>query len=204
MASRRTSTLKGDGTTREGTAESDQSLLEAGRRGDTRALSRLIDRHVQALTSFVGRRLGAHRAWSQDAVQDVLLTVQRTVDRYEGRSSFRTWLFGIARNICHEYLRREAPLVPDDGIFAALPDASLDPLEALERSRREALVRTALAELAPAHRQVLRLRDRDGLPYEEIGRRLGIPIGTVRSRIHNARAALSRALAVRLEERGER
>jgi RNA polymerase sigma factor (sigma-70 family) len=196
--------LKGDGTTREAAAESDRSLLEAGRQGDARALSRLIDRHGRALTAFVGRRLGAHRDWAQDAVQDVLLTLQRTADRYEGRSTFRTWLFGIARNVCHEYLRRERALVPDDGTFAALPDASLDPLQRLERKEREALVRSAIADLPPAHRRVLRLRDGDGLAYEEIGRRLGIPIGTVRSRVHNARAALSRALALRLETKEKR
>jgi len=196
--------LKSDGTTREATAESDRTLLEAGRQGDAGALSRLIERHGRALQSFVGRRLGAHRAWSEDAVQDVLLRAQRTADRFEGRSSFRTWLFGIARNICHEYLRRESPMVPEDGLFAALPDASLDPLERLERSEREALVRSAIADLPAAHRRVLRLRDRDGLAYAEIGRTLGIPIGTVRSRVHNARAALSRSLAARLEKKERR
>jgi RNA polymerase sigma factor (sigma-70 family) len=175
--------------------ESDESLLAAGRRGDDGALARLVERHRAGLAAFVTRRLGAQKAWAEDVVQDVILTLYRTTRRYEGRSAFRTWLLGIARNVCRERLRRERHAPADDRAFAAVPDASLDPLQRMMRAERQALVRSAVAGLSDTHRLVLRLRDRDGLSYAEIAEVLDVPIGTVRSRVHNARAALGRALA---------
>lgn len=182
-------------------ADTDESLLEAGRLGDGRALGSLFERHRAALSAFVTRRLGAHRDWAEDVLQDVFLTLYCTTRRYEGRSAVRTWMHGIARNLCRERLRAEARSVQQDDAFAALPDASLDPLQALVRSEREALLRAAVAGLSGAHRRILRLRDRENLSYEEIARALGIPVGTVRSRVHNARAALARAIASRLGAR---
>lgn len=179
-------------------ADSDATLLEAGLRGDERALSRLFERHRARLFAFVARRLGAQRDWAEDVLQDLFLTIYCTTRRFEGRSTVRTWLHGIARNLCRERLRRERHAVSDGHAFAVLPEASLDPLQSLVRSERDALVRAAVADLSGAHRRILRLRDHEALSYEEIGRILRIPIGTVRSRVHNARAALARALATRL------
>jgi RNA polymerase sigma-70 factor, ECF subfamily len=196
--------LKGEKTLPPTLADSDTTLLEAGLRGDQGALSRLFERHRSSLFAFVSRRLGRRRDWAEDVLQDVYLTICCTTRRYEGRSAVTTWLHGIALNLCRERVRRENHAAPEDRKLEALPDVSLDPLQSLVRAEREAVVRDAVAGLSGMHRRVLRLRDHEGLAYEEIGRTLGVPIGTVRSRVHNARAALARALAARLNSGGRR
>ena len=183
--------------------ESDESLIDAGRRGDAAALARLVERHRGALSAFVARRLGAQKAWAEDVVQDVVLALYRTTLRFEGRSAFRTWLLGVARNCCSDRLRRERHASGDDRSFAAVPDASLDPLQEMMRAERQAVIREAVKDLTDAHRLMLRLRDRDELSYVEIATILEVPIGTVRSRVHNARAALARGIVAR-SKKGER
>jgi RNA polymerase sigma-70 factor, ECF subfamily len=172
---------------------SDERLLAEYVGGDEEALSRLIERHASDVSRFARRQLGARWTWAEDVTQDVFVTVVRAARRFEGRSTFRTWLFGIALNICRDYLRRERDTAGDE-VLAAVPDASLDPLQRLERSERVRRVRTAVRELTPQHRLVLRLREDENMSYDEIARTLGVPLGTVRSRLHNARVTLARAL----------
>jgi len=80
-----------------------------------------------------------------------------------------------------------------------VPDASLDPLQRLELDERLRRVRAVVRRLTPQHRLALRLRDVENMSYDEMSRALGVPVGTVRSRLHNARAALARALAESIE-----
>ena len=91
--------MKDEELTRPTIADTDESLLEAGRLGDEGALSSLFERHRAALSAFVMRRLGAHRDWAEDILQDVFLTLYCTTRPYEGRSAVRTWMHGIARNL---------------------------------------------------------------------------------------------------------
>jgi RNA polymerase sigma-70 factor (ECF subfamily) len=176
-------------------SDSDETLVRRYLRGEDQALSDLVDRHRNAVSRFVARRLGSRASWVDDVTQDVFVQVVRTARRFEGRSTFRTWLFGIALNLCRDCLRREHRLAQDDGFLAELPDASLDPFQRLAFRERAARVRAALRGLTRPQRLVLRLRDGENMRYEEIARVLAVPIGTVRSRLHNARAALAKALA---------
>jgi RNA polymerase sigma-70 factor (ECF subfamily) len=177
---------------------SDERLLAEYVAGDEDALSRLIEQHRPGLSRFARRQLGSRDSWADDVTQDVFVTVARAARRFAGRSTVRTWLFGIALNICRQYLRRERQTESDE-VLAALPDASLDPFQRLERDERRRRLRAAMRALAPQHRLVLRLRDGDDMSYEEIARAIGVPIGTVRSRLHNARAALANALTKSIE-----
>jgi len=134
--------------------------------------------------------------------QDVFLQVHRRARSFEGRSAFNTWLFGVALNVCRDHIRRERRVVRtsaveagDDKALALLPSESLDPLEFLERTERDALIRSAIERLTPTQRTVLQLRDLEDMTYDEIAHVLAVPVGTVRSRLHNARAALAQALA---------
>jgi RNA polymerase sigma-70 factor (ECF subfamily) len=134
--------------------------------------------------------------------QDVFLQVHRRARSFEGRSAFKTWLFGVALNVCRDHIRRERRVVRtsaveagDDKALALLPSESLDPLEFLERTERDALIRSAIERLTPTQRTVLQLRDLEDMTYDEIAHVLAVPVGTVRSRLHNARAALAQALA---------
>jgi RNA polymerase sigma-70 factor, ECF subfamily len=133
--------------------------------------------------------------------QDVLLQVHRSLDRFEGRSRLLTWMLGVARNICLRRRRAAArdslghPVEPD--ILRSLPDTAVDLEATLTQRERTELVRTAIEGLAAEPRSVLLLREIEGLSYEEIASVLAIPLGTVRSRLHNARVALAERLTDR-------
>jgi RNA polymerase sigma-70 factor (ECF subfamily) len=183
----------------------DARLLRAHARGDPQAFSDLLERYRSRIVHLVRCRVGAGSLWVEDVAQDVFVQVHRKAGTFEGRSSVKTWLYSVAINVCRDHQRRErrAPLaapVPIDAVepLAELPDASLDPLERLEQQERDRLVREALETLSAAHRTVLYMRDREDMSYEQIAGALAVPIGTVRSRLHNARAALTGALGERV------
>jgi RNA polymerase sigma-70 factor (ECF subfamily) len=175
-------------------AETDERLLDEYAAGDEQAFSRLLERHHAGVSRFAARRLGARRDWAEDVAQEVFIKVYRASARFERRSTFRTWLFGIALNVCRDFVRRESSVSANDTSPVDLPDGSLDPLQRLERIERAAVVRSAVKAIAPGHRLMLRLREREDMSYEEMARLLAVPVGTVRSRLHNARAALAQAL----------
>lgn len=185
--------------------DSDEALLRLYADGDDRAFARLLERYRAPVAHLVASSLGSG-LWTEDVVQDVFVQVHRSARTFEGRSSFKTWLYGIALNLCSDQRRRQRARPADRALDAAdddrldtLPDLSLDPLQTLERDELRALVVAALERLGPGHRIVLQLRDGEDLSYEEIAHVLGVPVGTVRSRLHNARAALARELAVRMK-----
>ncbi|HYV86886.1 MAG TPA: sigma-70 family RNA polymerase sigma factor [Patescibacteria group bacterium] len=182
--------------------DSDEALFRAYAGGDEAAFVRLLERYRNRVAHLVRCRLGPRSLWVEDVAQDVFVQVHRGARRFEGRSSFKTWLYAIALRVCRDHRRRQRTAADRSAIefeegpgLAALPDLSLDPLQSLVRGERSALVRAAVERLGPAHRTVLQLRDGEDMSYEEIARLLAVPVGTVRSRLHNARAALARELA---------
>jgi RNA polymerase sigma-70 factor (ECF subfamily) len=186
--------------------KNDEALFRQYTSGDESALVRLLERYSKRVASLVRNWLGRHSPWADDITQDVFVQVYRGTPRFEGRSSFKTWLYSIVANVCHDHSRREkrtpTVLVTDADTelsLAELPDKSLDPLQVLESDERVALVRTAVARLKPAQRTILELRDGKDLSYDAIARMLAIPVGTVRSRLHNARAALAKELCDLIE-----
>jgi RNA polymerase sigma-70 factor (ECF subfamily) len=134
---------------------------------------------------------------AEEVLQDTLLAVWRSADAYAGRSSVRTWLFGIARRQAHNRLRARSPeQVPLDRV-AGWADPAPGPAElALAAAHREVIVE-ALDQLALQHRAVLALAFAARITHREIAEILGVPVGTVKSRLHHARAALARELADR-------
>jgi RNA polymerase sigma-70 factor (ECF subfamily) len=183
--------------------ESDEQLIRRYVRGDRHAFGHLLARYRQRIVTLVRYRLGSRSLWVEDVAQDVFLQVHRKARSFEGRSAFKTWLFGVALNVCRDHLRRERRAIhtsatgaEDDAVLAALPCESLDPLEMLERIERDALIRGAIERLTPANRIVLQLRDWEEMSYDQISVVLAVPVGTVRSRLHNARAKLAQELAM--------
>jgi RNA polymerase sigma-70 factor (ECF subfamily) len=181
--------------------ESDETLIRASACGEEHSFARLVERYRNRVAQLVRWHLGPRSLWADDVAQDVFVRVHRNASTFEGRSSFKTWLYSIALNTCRDHVRRETaarrPGPAGDSAeeaLAALPDGTLDPLQRLERREREALVRGAVERLALAHRTVLQLRDWEDMSYEQIAAVLDVPVGTVRSRLHNARAALAREL----------
>lgn len=191
--------MKHDTATGEADA-SDEGLARRFLAGDAAAFEEIVRRHRDAVHRFVRWQLGAARHEAEDATQDALVEVFRSLPRYAGRSRLRTWILGLARNVCLRRRRASARLLPvplqgaEDETLRAIPDAGAD-LEAL-LSRRETTdrVRAGIDGLSPEHRVVVLLREVEGLSYEEIASVLEVPLGTVRSRLHNARAALAISL----------
>ena len=115
---------------------------------------------------------------SEDLLQQTLVHALERPERLTNSSSPRAWLFGVARHVGLTAARRRRPAAPlPSDPAASEPSTSSDALESM---------RVALAELPPAQREVLELRLRDELSYEEIAEVLSIPVGTVRSRLHYA------------------
>lgn len=187
----------------------DSDLLDAARAGDRRALETLLVAHYDRVHALCRRMLG-NEADAVDAAQDALLSAVRAVSRFDGRSSFGTWIYRIATNACLDELRRRRrrpvvglPAEVDDdwdrsghtpsgpggrGFQPAFGVSARDPAD---EATARVDVDAALRVLAPEHRVALVLRDVGDLPYEEIALILEVPIGTVRSRIARGRAALA-------------
>jgi len=181
----------------------DETLVRQVADGDAAALAGLYRRYGARLSGFLQRYAG-DRMLAEEILQDTLLAVWRSAGVYAGRSSVRTWLFGIARRQAHNRLRGHRPeQVPLDAV-ADRADPSPGPAEwAVARAQSEAIAE-AFDTLAGQHREVLALAFAGRLPHGEIAEILGVPIGTVKSRLHHARAALARTLADRGEaDRGE-
>ena len=184
----------------------EQALLRRARAGDRRAFSVLVADHREAIYRAAYHVLKDPEE-ALDATQEALLRAYRYLDRFEERSSFRTWARRIATNVAIDrYQRRRR----SERRERALPEAH-DPVDrgapevdaGLLRDERQRLVQAAIESLPPAQRAAVLLRDVHGMSYAEIGEQLRIPKGTVMSRIYYGRAALKEKLADSLGPRAE-
>ncbi len=165
----------------------DEELLDDARRGDQDAFHELIDRHADGLFRLASRLVGS-AVDAEDVLQETFVGAFEHMGRFEGRSTVRTWLSRIllrqaARFHRRRFLRKTVPL----------PQASTGASHSDDANRRLD-VRLALRQLSPEHREVVVLREFEGMSYGEMAEALGIPIGTVESRLYRARQALREAL----------
>ena len=157
--------------------------------GTTRLeIAAIAREHYDAVFRFCARRVGADRA--ADAAQETFLTAQKALRKFRGESSVSTWLFGIAHNECRRQMRKDRNLPMALEMDFAQP-ASEDSESAIVD--RQALYQ-AMRKLSPEHREVVVLHELDGLTYEEAAAILGVPVGTVKSRLHHAFLNLRRSL----------
>jgi RNA polymerase sigma-70 factor (ECF subfamily) len=187
-------------------ADADRGEVSRAAGGDDAAFETLVRRHERALFNLALRLLG-DREDALDAVQDAFLRAHRALPRFRGDASFRTWITGIAINVCRSRLisaetrRRHLSrsLVrhdPDRGedVVLSIADPAPDP-EALARGGEiRAALERALAGLSAEHREIILLRELNGLDYDELAATLGCAPGTVKSRLARARGALRQAL----------
>ena len=177
------------------TADDDAALLTRIARGDSAAMRAFYERHNDALRAFLRSRC-QDEALAEDIVHDTMLLIWNQPPRHGGRSSVRTWLFAIARNKLVDRMRRSAPL----SFVDILPDRVSDAPDAqtvVEAAQDAHRLRDAMARLKPAQRVVLRLAYFEDMTCEDIARIEGIPLGTVKTRIHHAKRALMHGLARR-------
>lgn len=147
------------------------------------------------------RRLGVREADVSDVAQDVFVTLHQKLDAFEGRSSVRTFAYGIAVRIASDY--RKSAYVRRVSTVEELPEraGSAPELKELERKERLRLLDRALAELTPVHREVLVLFEIEELPMKEVAAILDVPEKTAYGRLYAARNALKEAWA-RLDPEG--
>ena len=171
----------------------DQWLIAACRSGETEAFGVLVERYQDRLFPTVFRLTGCAED-ARDLLQEAFLRAFEKLDRFQGESSFYTWIYRIAVNLALSGRRRSAArrhaVRFEGGVDPPDDPRSSDPTAPLERAERERLIQAALNELAPDHRAVVVMKEFDGLRYEEIAAILKIPVGTVRSRLHRARLEL--------------
>ena len=177
----------------------DQGLIEACRAGKTEAYGVLVRRYQDRLYPTVLRLTGCADD-AHDLLQETFLRAYEKLGRFHGDSSFYTWVYRIAVNLALSRRRRRRPALRlGEGRNGTPADPALDPRESdpslpLERAERDRMIQEALNALAADHRAVVVMKEFDGLRYEEIGAVLGIPVGTVRSRLHRARCELRERL----------
>ncbi len=161
--------------------------MESARDGDRAALDSLLRRHHHRLFALC-RRMTGDDADAADACQEALMAIVRGLHGFDGRSAFGTWAYRVTTNACLDELRRRRRR-PEPG----LPEGSAEvasPLDHMEASTTRVDLDRALQSLPSDYRAAVVLRDVCGLSYDEIAQTLGIPAGTVRSRIARGRSAL--------------
>jgi RNA polymerase sigma-70 factor, ECF subfamily len=180
--------------------DEDGALALAAASGDRAALERLLDRHAD-LVHAVCRRIVADPDDALDATQEALIAVARGISRFDGRSRFTTWIYRIATNAAIDELRRRKRRpVPHD----SLPEPTRPQTDATGAVDARLDVDAALQRVPEDFRVAVVLRDLCDLDYAEISEVLGVPPGTVRSRIARGRAALHAELAGNPEPSPER
>jgi RNA polymerase sigma factor (sigma-70 family) len=187
--------------------DGDRMLLAAIAAGDQEGLRALLERHGSGLLAYVSGLVGDPRL-AEEVLQDTLLAVWRGAAGFVGGSTVRTWLYAVGRRRAVDALRRRGVRLvgedhEDDGL-AGLPDIGPGPEVAVLARADLERVAGAITRLAPLHREVLLLVCVYELTGAEISAVLGIPVGTVKSRLSHARRALSRLVATgEVGEEGE-
>lgn len=185
----------------------EKRLIRGLKRKEEKAFSALVVRHQGQIFNVCYRMLN-NAAEAEDIAQDVFVKAFIAIESFRGDSAIGTWLYRIAVNLCKnrlKYLGRrqynstsEISGVPErayseSGTGRTVGEPTARPDQALEGSRAETRVQRALASLDEAFRELLVLRDIQGLTYAEVVHITGLAEGTVKSRLHRARAALRRA-----------
>jgi RNA polymerase sigma-70 factor (ECF subfamily) len=179
----------------------DEDLVRRAVGGEMSAFGTLVERHERRVYNLALRMTGREED-ARDVTQDAFLTALRRLSSFRGDAAFTTWLHRVTVNACYDLLRKrgrgpvlererdhgfEPPPLPD---HAGDIDLSID-------------VRRALMQISDDYRVVMLLHDVHDLPYEDVAAILGIPVGTVKSRLHRGRVALARVMGIQAErERG--
>ena len=186
----------------------DQSLIEACLAGRREAFGQLVERYQHRLFHSLVHLLGSTED-AQDAAQDALILAFEKLGTFRGESQFYSWLFRIAYNSAVSSKRKPGSSKRKTGPMSVSLEArrdasglepadlnpSTEPSFGLDVSDRQRLVQQALGELSEEFRAAIVLKEIEQMSYEEIAEVVGIPLGTVRSRIHRARMELRQKLA---------
>jgi RNA polymerase sigma-70 factor, ECF subfamily len=184
----------------------EQRLISKLKKRDCRAFEQLVNRFQKQVFNFIYRMLGT-REEARDLAQEVFISIFKNIEGFRGDSSLATWVYRIASNHCknrRKYLGRrniEQPMSPEnentrpasEHIPVAMGVSRPDDL--VEGYQTEFMIQQAIAQLEEEQRIILVLRDIQNVSYEDISEITGLPLGTVKSRLHRARMTLKDKLA---------
>jgi RNA polymerase sigma-70 factor, ECF subfamily len=181
----------------------ERTLIEQAKKGDARAIEALLTRHERQVYRFGLRMCGSEDA-AREVLQQTLLTAFRGIKDFRQDSQLSTWLYQIARSFCIKSRRRRVDepdsMEPLDSPAALSQAASgADPEARAQAQQVGAALQAAISALSTTHREVLVLRDVEGLSAEEASTVLGIEVPALKSRLHRARMELRRHLSALLE-----
>lgn len=180
------------------TREQEAAVIQSVLDGDVNAFETLVKEYEKNVYNLALRMTGNSED-AADMSQEAFIKAYNSLSSFRGDSKFSVWLYRIVSNVCLDYLRSRTrkPTVSlatenDDGeeVELDIADESQSPELLLDRSLTRDAVRRGLAALPPDHREILLLREIQGLSYEEIAAALGLEAGTVKSRIFRARKKL--------------
>ncbi|MBD5162994.1 MAG: sigma-70 family RNA polymerase sigma factor [Oscillibacter sp.] len=175
-----------------------EELARDAARGDEEAFARLVALHEKRVYALTLRITG-NQEDAADAAQEAFLSAWRGLPNFRGDAGFSTWLYRLASNAAIDHLRKNRRLrgeasLDDETLGVDAVDAAPSLQERAESAELREAVRRSMGELSWEHREALDLREYQELSYEEISERLGVDLGTVKSRISRARSALRKIL----------
>jgi len=187
-------------------AATDQEVVAWAREGHESAYRELVHRYERPIFSLIYRMV-RDRERSEDLSQETFVKVLNAIDSYRPEYKFSSWIFKIANNAAIDHLRRKEldtlslDGAPDavtaerqEGTSLQLADTTESPLDELQARELGTQIEAAIAQLRPDYRSCILLRHVEGYAYEEIAEMLGLPLGTVKTYIHRARAQLRELL----------
>ena len=174
------------------------ALIQRCLAGDQDAWAQIVRQHWRKVFNIAYKFTGKHDE-AEDLTQDVFLKIFKSLNTFDQRANFQTWLVSVSRNLCIDHyrsVRKERETIDRDVDAGELTPAAqtVSPIAALEQADRVTLLKKALAQLPPTLRSAVLLRDIQELSYQEIADRLHLPEGTVKSRINRGRTELARQI----------
>ena len=180
------------------TREQETQIVRRVLEGDVNAFEDLVTEHEKGVYA-IAQRMTGNAEDAADMTQETFIKAYNSLSSFRGDSKFSVWLYRIATNVCLDFLRSRSrkptmslSVEDDDGEETQMDiaDESQSPEQLLERGLTRDAVRRGLKSLSPEYRQILLLREIQGLSYEEIAEALALEVGTVKSRIFRARKRL--------------
>ena len=180
----------------------EQELIARAKAGDDEAFAQLMRDNEKRIYNLTLRMTGNPED-AMDLAQEAFLNAWRGLKFFKGDSAFSTWVYRLASNACIDHLRRQKrrqdisasmPVNDEDDSTPDIPDERFQPEQELERQELRRAVADGLEQLSDEHRQVLVMREINGLSYQEIADVLDLEAGTVKSRIARARNSLRKIL----------
>ena len=174
------------------------ALIERCKNGDKDAFDPLYEKYSNILKSFIWPRLGRHAQDADDVVQETLIKAYKALPKFRGNATFSTWIHAIAKNECSSHLRAKGPQTAElnEELIAeeSAPEDKewQDELQEKRENRASNELQKYLSQLSEEHRDILVKRQLQKMTYKQIAKDLGIPYGTVKSRLNRARQAIEK------------